>query len=266
MVSLIRLTVRRARQQRLLQLAGSLSFTTLLAAVPFLAVSLALLTHFPLFKRFEVALEDHLLKGLLPEGLARTVLRYLSQFAANASGLTVWGSALLLVTAIALLLTVEDALNQIWQVKRRRPFLKRVGLYALMLIAGPPILGISLWAMSYLVGASMGLLDALPPWARFGVNLGPAALIWAGLSCLFYFVPNARVQRRDAILGGLVASVAIELGKHGFAAYLLKLPTYKAMYGTFAAFPLFLLWVYFSWLVTLSAALIPSTLGRGAAR
>src|SRR5512138_498791 len=263
MLSLITLTVRRARQQRLLQLAGSLSFTTLLAAVPFLVVSLALFTRFPLFKRFEVALEDHLLKGLLPEGLARTVLHYLGQFAANANGLTAWGAVLLLVTAIALLLTVEDALNQIWLVKRRRPFLKRVGLYALMLGAGPPILGISLWAMSYVVGASMGLLDALPAWARFVVNLGPAALIWAGLSCLFYFVPNTRVQRLDAIAGGLIASIAIELGKHGFAMYLLKLPTYKTMYGAFAAFPLFLLWVYFSWLVTLSAALIPSTLGHG---
>ncbi|HJV95682.1 MAG TPA: YhjD/YihY/BrkB family envelope integrity protein, partial [Albitalea sp.] len=75
-------------------------------------------------------------------------------------------------------------------------------------------------------------------------------------------VPNTKVRRRDAIAGGMIASIAFELGKRGFAAYLLKVPTYKAVYGAFAAFPVFLLWVYFSWLVTLTAALITANLAR----
>jgi membrane protein len=264
MFSLTRLTIRRARQERLPQVAGSLTFTTLLSVVPFLAVSFALFTRFPMFSRFEAALEEHLLKSLLPEGIARTVLKYLHQFAANASGLTLVGSLFLLVTAMALLLTVENALNQIWNVKRNRPFLRRVGLYLLMLAVGPPTLGVSLWATSYVLGASMGWSGALPPSARFVLNLGPVALGWAGLTCLFYFVPNTRVRRRDALAGGLIASVALELGKRGFAAYLLKIPTYKAVYGAFAVFPVFLLWVYFSWLVTLAAALIAANLARTA--
>ena len=86
-----------------------------------------------------------------------------------------------------------------------------------------------------------------------------------GLACLFYYVPNTRVRRRDAIAGGLIASIALELGKRGFTTYLLKIPTYKAVYGTFAVFPVFLLWVYFSWLVTLAAALIAANLARPAA-
>jgi len=86
------------------------------------------------------------------------------------------------------------------------------------------------------------------------------------LTSLFYFVPNTKVRRRDAIAGGLIASVAFELGKRGFTAYLLKVPTYKAVYGTFAAFPIFLLWVYFSWLVTLTAALITANLARANSR
>jgi membrane protein len=111
----------------------------------------------------------------------------------------------------------------------------------------------------------MGLIGPLPPSAKFVLNLGPVALSWLGLTCLYFFVPNTRVRRRDAIVGGLIASVALELGKRGFATYLLKIPTYKAVYGAFAVFPVFLLWVYFSWLVTLAAALIAANLVRAAA-
>jgi len=264
MLNLIRLTVRRARKERLPQIAGSLTFTTVLSIAPLLAVSFALFTRFPVFKRFEDALEEHLLKSLLPPDISRTVLRYLNQFAANANDLTLVGSLFLLAAAIALLLTVENAFNQIWNVKKNRPFFKRVGMYALMLALGPPLLGVSLWATSYVLGASLGLIGSLPPSLRFVLNLGPALLSLAIVTGLFYFVPNTKVRRRDAIVGGLIAVVALELGKHGFTAYLLKVPTYKAVYGTFAVIPVFLLWVYFSWLVTLAAALVAANLAPAA--
>jgi membrane protein len=266
MFTLSRHLLRRARQERLPQAAGSLTFTTLLSVVPLLAVSLALFARWPMvFGRFEAALDDLLLKSLLPPEIARTVLAHLHRFATNAGGLPWVGSLLLLATAVAMLLTVENTLNQIWNVKRRRPLAKRVGLYLLVLVLGPPALGASLWATSAVIGASMGWIGPLPPSARFVLNLGPVLLGWVGLTCLFVFVPNTRVRRRDALAGALVASVALELGKRGFAAYLLKLPTYKAVYGAFAVFPVFLLWVYFSWLVTLAAALVAASLGRGAA-
>src|ERR1043166_8213787 len=132
MFTLTRRTLRRAREERLAQVAGSLTFTTLLAIVPFLAVSFALFTRFPVFKRFEQAIEEVLLKSLLPADISRTVLKYLSQYAENANSLTVLGSLFVLATAVAMLLTVENALNQIWAVRRARPFLKRVGVYLLM--------------------------------------------------------------------------------------------------------------------------------------
>jgi membrane protein len=262
MFNLTRLTIRRAREQRLAQAAASLAFATVLSVVPFLAVSFALFTRFPIFNRFEKAIEEYLLKSLLPADISRTVLKYLSQFAANANGLTLVGSLFVLVTAIAMLFTVENVLNRIWEVRRDRPFFKRVGLYLLMLAVGPPALGASLWATSYVLGASMGLIGTVPPTVKVVLDLGPVVLGMAGLASVFYFVPNTKVRRRDAIAGGLMASIAFELGKRGFAAYLLKVPTYKAVYGAFAAFPVFLLWVYFSWLVTLTAALITANLAR----
>src|SRR6185295_17233402 len=155
MFELTRLTIRRARQERLAQIAGSLTFTTVLSVVPFLAVSFALFTHFPVFGRFEKAIEDVLLKSLLPADISRTVLRYLGQFAENANSLTVVGSLFVLLAAMALMLTVENAFNQMWGVKRGRPIFKRIGLYLLMLAIGPPAVGASLWASSYALSASV---------------------------------------------------------------------------------------------------------------
>ena len=260
---MIRLTIRRAREERLAQVAGSLTFTTVLSVVPLLAVSFALFNRFPGFRRVGEAIREHLLQGLMPADISRTVLKYLGQFTANTSGLTLVGSLFVLATALSMLFSVETVLNRIWQVKKDRPILQRLGLYLLMLAAAPALLGASLWATSYLVAASRGLLASLPAPANFVLNLGPVVLGAAGFASLFYFVPNAKVRRREAIVGGLLASVAFELGKRAFAAYLLKVPTYRTVYGAFAPLLVFLLWVYFSWLVTLAAALVTANLPRG---
>lgn len=262
MFSLIRLTIRRAREERLAQVAGSLTFTTLLSVVPLMAVSFALFTRFPGFRGAGEAIRGHLLKGLLPDDIYRTVLKYLGQFTANTSGLTLVGSLFVLVTALSMLLSVETVLNRIWRVRKHRPVFQRLGLYLLMLSVAPALLGASLWATSWLRATSGDLLPAIPLSARFVLHLGPVVLGTAGFASLFYFVPNAKVRRREAIAGGLLASVAFELGKLAFAAYLLRVPTYKTVYGAFAPFLIFLLWVYFSWLVTLAAALIIANLAR----
>jgi membrane protein len=125
-----------------------------------------------------------LLSRLLPADIARTILKYLTRFAFNASGLTWIGSLFLLGTAVAMLLTVENALNQMWEVRKNRPFLRRVGLYLLMLAVAPPVLGVSLWATSYLLGISAGLIGALPRSLTF-VRLGPLLLGVSTLTALF---------------------------------------------------------------------------------
>jgi membrane protein len=262
MISLIRLTFRRAREERLAQAAGSLTFTTVLSMVPLLAVSFALFLRFPVIRRLGEVIREHLMTGLLPAGIARTVLKHVGQFTANTGGLTLVGFLFVVATALAMLLSVENVLNRIWQVRKNRPVHKRLGLYVLMLVAGPVLLGASLWATSYLQAASGNLLRTLPVSASIILNLGPIVLGTAGFGGLFYLVPNAKVRGRDAIAGGLLAAIAFELGKRGFALYLVKVPTYKTVYGAFAPILLFLTWVYFSWLVTLGAALVTANLPR----
>lgn len=258
--------LRRGREERLPQAAGGLTFTMVMSMVPLLAVSFALFARIPALHAAGDAIREHLLRGLLPDGIARTVLKHLAQFAGNAGGLTQVGFALLLVSALALLMSVENTLNRIWQVKKPRPLLRRLALYVAMLLTGPVIIGASLWAASSLFAASSGLAVARPGWLPHALNLGPMILSAAGFACLFRFVPNTAVRWRDAIAGGLLAGIAFELGKQGFAIYLANVPTYRTIYGAFAPLLAFLLWVYYSWLVTLAAALVSASLPRAGAQ
>jgi membrane protein len=265
MLELTRATIRRAVQVRLPQVAASLTLTTALSIAPLMAVSFAVFKHLAMFRPLEQAIEQHLLKNLLPPGLSRAVLKVLHQFAANGTGLTLVGALFVLAAALMMLVTVEGALNQMWDVKKARPLLRRLGLYLLVLAVGPMLVGASLWATASLLGISMGLIRNLPSWLAFALDSGPVALCSAGLAVLFRVLPNAQVRWRHAIAGGLLGGIALELGKRGFAAYLIHGPTYQSLYGAFAALPVFLLWLYFSCLVTLSAALVAAQLGRATA-
>ena len=262
MLDLTRSTIRRARQVRLPQAAATLTLTSALSIVPLLAVGFALFNRFPVFRPLEVAIEQHLLKSLLPADISGAVLKYLHQFAANASGLTLLGSLFVLAGAVMMLLTVEAALNQMWDIKKARALPRRLGLYLLMLAVGPALVGASLWATTTVLGASMGLVRSVPQPLAFGLDLAPIALCSVSLASLFHWLPNAQVRWRDAIVGGMLGGLALELGKRGFTVYLIEGPTYRSLYGAFATLPVFLLWLYFSWLVTLSAALVTAHLGH----
>jgi membrane protein len=264
MLDLTRSTVRRAVQVRLPQVAASLTLTIALSIAPLVAVCFALFERFPLFRPLELAIEQHLLKHLLPAEISRVVLKHLHQFVANASGMTIVGALFVLAAAVMMLITVEGALNQMWSVKKPRPLLRRLGLYLLMLAVGPLLVGASLWATASLLGASMGLIRHMPPSLAFALDLGPVALCSVGLAMLFRLLPNAQVRWRHAIVGGVLGGIALELGKRGFAAYLIHGPTYQSLYGAVAVLPVFLLWVYFSCVVTLCAALVAAHLGRAA--
>ena len=262
MLDLMRSTTRRAVQVRLPQVAASLTLTTALSIAPLVAVSLAVFKYFPIFRPLELAIDQHLLKNLLPADIARAVLKYLHQFAANASSLTMVGALCVLAAAVMMLVTVEGALNQMWDVRKARPLPRRLGLYLLMLAVGPVLVGASLWMTANLLGASMGLMHNVPSPLAYALDLGPVALCSVGLAILFRLLPNAEVRWRDAIVGGVLGSIALELGKRGFATYLIQGPIYRSLYGAFATLPVFLLWLYFSYLVTLGAALFTAHLGR----
>jgi len=258
--------VRRAREERLAQATGGLAFTTVVSLVPLLAVSFALFARIPALRSTGDAIREYLVRGLLPAEITRTMLKYLAQFTGNANGLTLVGFGALLASALALLLTVENTLNRIWQVKKPRTVLRRLALYLGMLLTGPVIIGASLWATSHLLASSTALLHTRPAWFSQALIVVPVVLGAAGFACLFRFVPHTPVRWRDAIVGGLLAAIAFEVGKRGLAIYLANVPAYRTVYGAFAPLLVFLIWVYYSWLITLISALVTASLSPSGAR
>lgn len=250
----------RFREDRLGLTASSLTFTTTMALVPFFTVALAVFTAFPVFGKLQGALQAWLVQSLVPDAIARQVLGYLTQFAGKASRLGALGLAVLLVTALALVLTIDRTLNSIWRVKRRRPLGRRVLVYWAVMTLGPLLLGASLSISSYLISASRGLVTAMPGGMQLLLDVIQFFLLAAGLAALYLFVPNTPVRRSHAWVGGLFAATGIELARWLLALYIGKVPTYSAVYGAFATVPIFLVWIYIAWLIVLWGAVIAAYL------
>lgn len=258
--AIARFALHRAAEKNLTQVAASLTFTTVLGIVPMLAVVLSLFTAFPLFNDFRVALEDFLTGNLMPQMVSQNVMDYLNQFAAKASGLTAFGSLFLIVTSVLLIKTIDEAFNNIWQVERQRPFGQRVLVYWAIISLGPILLGASLWATSVVARESLGYIGDLPGILRFVLSYVPLVATALGFTALFVGVPNRRVLWRDALVGGFGTAVVLEVMREGFTFYLTSFPSYTVIYGAFATLPIFLLWIYLSWLAILFGATVAATL------
>lgn len=255
-----RFALKRAGEKKLTQVAASLTFTTVLSIVPLLAVVLALFTAFPLFVDFRVALEHFLTSNLMPPAVSDNVMLYLNQFAAKASGLTAIGSLFLVVTSVMLIMTIDEAFNDIWQVERQRPLKQRMLVYWAIISLGPILTGASLWATSVLASESMGRIGELPPVLGFALSFVPLIATGLGFTALFVGVPNRSVAWKDALAGGFGTAVVLEIMRAGFAFYLTRFPSYTIIYGAFATLPIFLLWIYLSWLAILLGATVAATL------
>jgi membrane protein len=246
----------RFREDRLGVTASSLTFTTLIALVPLVTVMLAVFTAFPLISQFQGSLEKYFLQALIPDTIARPVLRALTQFAAQASKLGSVGLMFFVGTAIAMMLTIDRSLNAIWRVRQSRPIAQRVLLYWAALTLGPLVLGISLSLTSYALSASRGLVGVMPGTLAVVLNVVEFTLLAATLAGLFYFVPNTAVRWRHAWAGALFVVVAFEIAKRALAWYVRAVGTYSAVYGAFATLPILLLWIYLGWVIVLLGAVI----------
>lgn len=250
--------VRRLYEDRGLQTAGSLTFTTLLALVPLITVALALSSAFPGFGDAIEALGRFIAGQLLPEGSAR-VTREFGVFADSATRMTTVGLVFLAVVALMLMLTVDEVLNRIFRVQRRRSLTQRLIVYWAVLTLGPVLIGTSLSLTSFIVGSSLGMLD-LGEFAKAALGLLTFLFTCAALTMLYLVVPFRRIELRHALAGGVVAGVIFEIAKRGFALFIANFPTYTLVYGAFAAFPIFLIWLYLSWVVVLFGATLTAVL------
>lgn len=230
--------------------ATALSYASLLAIVPILAIGLGLLTAFPAFEQLRLEFQVYLFRNLVPNAGVEVSDR-IATFVENARSMTGIGTLALMATALLLMSSINGAFNMIWRVTEPRPLMIRLMAYWMVLTVGPLLLGASLSLSSYgLVGAALEQSER-----AFGLTrLLPFLLAVGGFTLLYAAVPARRVAFRHALVGGLVAGVFFEALKNGFALYLQHFPSYEAIYGALAAIPVFLLWMYLSWAIVLFGA------------
>ena len=242
--------------RRGLQAASSLAYTTLLSIVPLIGVMFSFFGNLTVFEEISNELQDFVFGNFVPE-FGRTVQQYLISFSLNASQLTVTGIIVLVIIALMMMSTIESALNHIWNVLSKRRPLARFLVYWAILTLGPILVGVGLYTTSYIlslpvvtsVHSSMMLKTRL-------LAMMPFLTTTLAFTFMYILVPNCHVNRFSAIVGGIIAALFFEVAKYSFGLYVKAVPTYQMIYGAVAIIPMFLIWIYVSWLIVLLGAQI----------
>lgn len=230
--------------------AAALTYTTLLSLVPFLAIAFAVLKGFGI----QNALEPLLLQfaGDSEETIAK-IIGYVNN--TNVKTMGAVGLVILVLTAISLLSSIEDAFNTIFGVQENRPFQRRFSDYLSVVVVGPVLILAatsmntsiqSQWLVKWLIdntylGSTILLLFRMVPYL----------FIWLAMTFIYIFLPNTKVNLRSAVLGGVLAGTSWQIAQWGYFHFEVGMAKHNAIYGTLAALPIFLIWVYTSWLIVL---------------
>ncbi len=240
--------------------AGSLTFTSLLALVPVFTVTFVLTSRLPYMRDMIAHVREFALKSLVPDVGGKVVTVYMEQFAQNAASLTAIGLVMIVATAVALMFTIDGAFNDIWRARRLRPWWKRLTGYFAVLALGPLLVGAGLTVVTYLVTFTQRFDRVLPYLDDWLLKLTSFAVATFALVLAYRIMPARMVPLRHALIGGLVAGLLFEAVKHLFVMYVLRIPTYSLVYGAFASIPIFLAWLFCCWMVVLLGAEVAATL------
>jgi membrane protein len=204
-------------------------------------------------------IQDFIYSNFVPAA-GEAVQKHLTQFAGKAGRLTAVGLLFLGVTAIMLMATIEQAFNDIWRVKNTRRLARRFLTYGALLALGPILVATSLtltsklFALSFFGRAELTLVhEVLEVVLPLALELGAVVL-------LYTIVPNAPVRWRNAFVGGVFAALLLEGAKHLFTAAMKYFTTYQILYGAIAVLPVFLIWIYISWVIVLLGAIVTAML------
>jgi len=246
--------LKRFRSDRLTRHAAALAFSSLLALAPMLAIAFAMLSLFSSFEQLGSTLQDFMYEFLVPAA-GEDLRQYLDQFAGQAGKLTVVSLVMFLLTALLLLSTIEQSFNDIWRVEKGRRLSAKVTVYWALLSLGPLLMGASLAISTYLLSLTVANgVHFSQQIQSVGVALLPFIFEMLAFLLLYLVMPNVRVRFMYALIGAFVASLLFELTKRIFALYIVNFDSYQIIYGALSTLPIFLVWIYLSWVVALIGA------------
>lgn len=251
---------RRFVDDKCFETAGALSYTTLFALVPLTAAVFGILTALPAFDDLSIRLQHFVFSNFVPAA-GRAVQHYLLQFAGNASKLTTIGIVVFLLSALAMMANIEERFNRIWRVAVRRSPVSRFLMYWAALTLGPLLVVAGLTLTSYVTALPL-LGHVGSHWVvhRYLWGVLPFVVTLVGLFAMYVLVPNRQVPWRYAGIGALLAALLFAFAKWAFATYVRSVPSYQQIYGQLAVIPIFLVWVYLSWVIVLLGASITASL------
>ncbi len=258
-LAFLQFTWHRFLEDRLTQTAGALAYTSIFALVPLTAAVLGILAAFPVFAGWRDRVAAWMFANFVPAA-GETVQSYVTEFADNASKATAVGILVLLFSAIALMMSIEDAFNRIWRVPNARGHASRFVIFWTALTLGPLLLVAALAISSYLI--ALPFIDSAA--TEFSLKTRilsalPFLIVWSALLTAYLVIPNRSVRFRHALIGSFIAAVMFELAKRGFAAYVTR-TSYQQVYGAIAVVPIFIFWIYLSWAIVLFGASLTASL------
>lgn len=245
------LVIKDFRADQCLIRASALAFTTILSLVPFFALAFAVLKGFGVQNKVEPFILDQVAAG--SQEIVDRIVTYINN--TNMTSLGAIGLLALIITVIALLGNVEEAFNVIWGVRETRSLYRKFSDYLSVLVSAP-----------LLMLAAMGFTATLESqtfvqWVTTNTNLGEELLlgirllkhgsVWAALVFLYVFIPNTKVRFKSALIGGILAGTLWQLVQWGYIHFQVGVAKYNAIYGTLAGLPIFMVWIYTSWLIVL---------------
>ena len=235
--------------------AAALTYQTLFAVVPLLTITYTVLEAFEAFSGVGDVLQDFVFDNVVPESVS-VVQEYLQQFSSQARSLS--GPSLIVVgiTAFLMMHTIEKSFNDIWRIREPRQGFQRILMYWAILTLGPVLMFLGLASTTYLF--SLPIITGVGASKLFGVV--PLVLSTVFFTLMYVAVPNCQVPLRHGVIAAAVVAVGFELVKHLFGS-VMAMTDFAVIYGTYAAVPLFLIWLYVSWTIVLFGAELNKNMG-----
>ena len=245
------LVVRNFLEHKSFLRATALSFTTLLSIVPLLALAFAVLKGLGVQNSLEPLILERFTVG--SGEVVERIVTYINNTKMGSVGAV--GLAFLMVTVVSLLGNIEETFNEIWGVEENRPIFRRFSDYLSVVVSGPLLMLAALSISTSL--QSQSFVQWFLQNTYFGdlllllFHVVPYLIVWISLACLYTFMPNTKVRLKSALVGGILAGTIWQLAQWGFIHFQIGVAKYNAIYGTLAALPVFMAWIYTSWLIVL---------------
>lgn len=239
--------------------ATVLTYYSLLNIVPLMAVLFAIAKGFGLKKIVESQIIQLADKANLQQEVANQIVTFSNSLLTHAKGGVIAGVgiALLLWTVISILGKIEDSFNTVWEVKHSRTLIRKFSDYIAILVVAPILFAVSTSATVLISSKLKLIMDEISLLGAFGgvivflLNLLPYVFVWLLLIVLYVVMPNTRVPLRSGVLAGVVAGTCFQIVQFIYIKFQIGVAGYNAIYGSFAALPLFLVWLQTSWMIVL---------------